>query len=125
MIHPYLCVGLGGAIGAICRLFLTRILPPHLCGLPLPVLFINSLGGFFMGMLVSWMASRGSVSPSLRFFFGPGFLGGFTTFSAFTADLSLLLHNQNYLTALVSGALNVLLSLLAFWGGSKLLCVFR
>jgi len=49
-----------------------------------------------------------------------GLLGGFTTFSAFSKESLLLLQQGRMGTCALYVALSVILSILAVWGGSKL-----
>jgi fluoride exporter len=78
-----LLVALGGAAGSVAR-YLTvlgaaRILP----GFPVGVMAANILGSFLIGVLASVLTGpRAGLSPLLVV----GFLGGFTTFSAFSLD---------------------------------------
>ena len=75
-----------------------------------------------MGLLIGWLAKQ--PHETLRLFLAVGVLGGFTTFSAFSLDLFLLLEKRDmaalglYLGGSVAGGL-VLFSLgyLAVRGG--------
>ena len=85
MIAPVLQVAVGGAIGAVMR-YLTGIGMVRLFGhtvFPLGALTVNVAGSFAMGLFVGLAAHRGltHLSP----FVATGILGGFTTFSAFSA----------------------------------------
>ena len=77
-------VALGGALGAVLR-YLTGIGMVRVFGhsaFPLPILTVNVVGSFLMGVFVVVAAHRGltHLSPLVM----TGFLGGFTTFSAFS-----------------------------------------
>jgi len=48
-----------------------------------------------MGVIVESLALRFQVSPEVRAFLVTGVLGGFTTFSAFSLDISLLLERKD------------------------------
>ncbi|ARB87973.1 fluoride efflux transporter family protein [Corynebacterium diphtheriae] len=74
-------VGLGAGLGAISRYQLSMLIDA-----PLALLGINLLGSFLMGWL----------RPNLLW--GTGFLGGFTSFSAF----ALLMFDGAYLYAAVT-----------------------
>ncbi|MFN3990568.1 MAG: fluoride efflux transporter CrcB [Erythrobacter sp.] len=90
-------VALGGAAGSVLRYHLGR-LAAHLAGpantFPWGTLGINILGSLAMGALLGWLAR--STTPgqaeTLRLLVGVGLLGGFTTFSTFSAELVTLLH---------------------------------
>ncbi len=57
MITQYIAVGLGGALGAITRVGLSKLLPLITVGIPFQLLFINSLGCFIMGILAQLTTS--------------------------------------------------------------------
>ena len=77
-------VALGGGMGAAARhlvgLASLRALGP---AFPYGTLIVNVLGSLLMGLLVEWLARRGTP---LRPLLAAGFLGGFTTFSTFSLD---------------------------------------
>ena len=85
MIGTLIQVALGGALGAVSR-YLTGIAALRLTGhgFPWGTLTVNVVGSFLMGLLVVGLAHLGGN----RFlpFLMTGFLGGFTTFSAFSLD---------------------------------------
>jgi len=88
-----LLVFLGGGIGAASRhgvnLAAARLLG---VGLPWGTIIVNIAGSLAMGLIVAWFAFRAGAgwSQHTRLFLTTGFLGGFTTFSAFSLDVALL-----------------------------------
>ena len=77
-------VGVGGLIGVLARYGITRA-TLHTDWLLWSTVGINVLGSFLLGLLVAedWF------SRDLREAVGVGFLGGFTTFSTFSAQVVL------------------------------------
>lgn len=77
-------VALGGAAGSVLR-YLTvlgaaRVFGP---GLPIGTVAVNVVGSFAIGVLAIWlMGPRAWAYPLLV----TGFLGGFTTFSAYSLE---------------------------------------
>ncbi len=111
MMNPFLQVAIGGATGALARYSVYRAIAWHGPGFPVATLVVNVLGSFAMGLLVTACAHRfgNHYAPLLL----TGFLGGFTTFSAFSLDaLTLWERGQGAGMALYVVA-SVLLSLLA------------
>ena len=82
-----LIVALGGAAGAASRhivgMWAMRLMGT---GFPWGTLAVNIAGSFAMGVLIEMLALRLQASNELRLLIATGFLGGFTTFSAFSLD---------------------------------------
>lgn len=76
-------VAAGGAAGSVAR-HLTVLAAARLApGFPWGVMAVNVLGSFLIGLLAfGLLHGRAPLSPLLI----TGFLGGFTTFSAFSLD---------------------------------------
>jgi fluoride exporter len=112
---------LGGAIGSGARhlvnISLTRALGP---AFPWATLTVNVVGSFLMGFLIDMIMRRFGGSPEMRTFLATGILGGFTTFSAFSLDISTLLARDEILTALIYVLASVAISLLALYAGLAL-----
>jgi CrcB protein len=83
---------LGGALGTGARHLLTvAAVWAFGVGFPWGTLGVNLLGSFLLGGLVQVSDATGTFSPALRLALGTGFLGGFTSYSAFihqTLDLA-------------------------------------
>jgi CrcB protein len=116
----YLLIGLGGAAGAIARVALTAILPSTFFGIPFPILAINVLGCFAIGILVELFVFVGHFPDYLRYLLIAGFLGGFTTFSTFALEFGFLYQKDFYFSAILYAALSVFLSLVFFFLGMKI-----
>lgn len=119
MIHTLLHVALGGALGA-CARYLTGLATLRLIGpgFPWGTLIVNVLGSFVMGLLVVALAHWGAnrMAPLLM----TGFLGGFTTFSAFSLDAMTLWERGDSLAAAVYVGGSLILSLGAIVAGVAL-----
>ncbi|MBN2479159.1 MAG: CrcB family protein [Parachlamydiales bacterium] len=120
----YLFVGLGGALGAILRVALSRFLPSFILNIPLKILCINVLGCFILGILTQILALHWQTSINMRHFLIQGFLGGFTTFSAFALEFGLLYEKGSYISAIIYATLSVVFSIIFFFGGLKIIKIF-
>ncbi len=116
----YIAIGLGGALGAMVRVAGAKILPTTIMGLPVYVLSINLIGCLILGLVIELMALHWSASGNMRYFLISGFLGGFTTFSAFALEFWLLYEKQRYMAAILYVTLSFFLSIGAFCIGTKI-----
>ena len=126
-LSSWMLVGLGGAVGAMLRFAVTRMLPAGgwpLGTWPVGTFAVNVLGGFAMGLLVGWLAARTAGGEAFRLLLGVGVLGGFTTFSAFSLDMVLMLERGDFALALGYALASVVLSVLALWAGLLLVRSF-
>jgi len=94
--YAFIAIGLGAAIGAWLRWGLGMLLNPVLPELPLGTLSANLVGGYLIGLAVAFFMHYPSLSPEWRLFAITGFLGGFTTFSTFSAETVTLLMRGQY-----------------------------
>ena len=109
----WLAVGGGAAIGAWIRWGLGVALNASM--LPMGTLVANLGGGLLMGMAMAYFAStsaQDTLQHTLRLLVMTGFLGGLTTFSAFSAEAFNFLQKQQYAWAAGHIASHVIGSLL-------------
>jgi len=113
-----LAVFCGAGSGACLRYGLGMWLNPLIGWLPLGTLAANLTGGFLVGVAVQSFAMTGAA-PIWRLAAVTGFLGGLTTFSAFSAEVAEHLdlgHWQHGLGLAMMHLLgSVLLTLLGFF----------
>ena len=96
----FLIVGFAAAIGAWLRWAIGYFLYVLYPGLPFGTLAVNLLGGFLMGMSIAYFqAVTTTLSEELKLFINIGFLGGLTTFSAYTSDIISLLQKGEVQTS--------------------------
>ncbi len=85
--NGFIVVGLGAAIGAWLRWGVGLWLNPVFPSLPLGTLTVNLIGGYGIGLVIAWFADHPGLPPEARLFLITGFLGGFTTFSTYSAEV--------------------------------------
>lgn len=109
----WLAIGLGAALGACLRAWLTRFNPSH-SWIPVGTLGANVLGGLLIGLAIVWFGRIGSgLSENMRLFVITGFLGGLTTFSTFSVEVFTYINEGRILAGLSLIGLHVGLTLLA------------
>jgi fluoride exporter len=116
-----LLVALGGALGSVCR-YLVNIASGRLFGLDFPAgtMIVNITGCFAMGVFIALLALRYGGSPQLRLFVAVGFLGGFTTLSAFAFDAVFLWERGALWSAILYVSASIILSLAGLVAGLSL-----
>ena len=113
-----IAIALGGGIGALGRHFLSSALAAILGSVfPWGIFVVNILGGLLMGLIVELGALKIDYSLETRVFLTTGLLGGFTTFSAFSLDASLLIERGDWMAAMLYVAGSALLSIVALFAG--------
>lgn len=116
-----LWVGAGGALGS-CARYLSFVVLGHYLGTAFPwgTLFVNILGSFVMGVLAELGALVWQPSQDVKLLLMTGVLGGFTTFSAFSLDVALLVERHDWTIAGLYVAASVLLSVGALFAAMAL-----
>ncbi|MEY3253224.1 MAG: protein CrcB [Pseudomonadota bacterium] len=80
-------VAAGAALGALARWGLSSALNGLFPQLPPGTLVANLVGGYGIGLAMALFAQAPQLPPEWRLFVITGFLGGLTTFSAFSAEV--------------------------------------
>ena len=114
----YFIVFLGGGLGAALRHGVNHASLAYLGpSFPYGTLFVNIVGGLLMGVLAELFLVKGGASLELRLFLTTGFLGGFTTFSAFSLDAALMWQRSDYAALGTYIVSSVLFSIVALFMG--------
>ena len=112
-----LAVGIGGAIGACLRFFVSQIIV-YEAGFPLATFIANCLGCFLLSYLLSGKLL--SAYPKIKLALTTGLLGSFTTFSTFSSETISLISDQLYGIAFVYVLLSAIGGLLLSFVGYRL-----
>ncbi|GHC80865.1 hypothetical protein GCM10007079_20130 [Nocardiopsis terrae] len=113
-------VSAGGALGALVRHGLDVLGPQSASGVSWTVLAVNVSGSLLIGLLMELIAHRRPGNRFVRPFWGTGFLGGYTTFSAYAMDVVSALERGAPQVALAYLALTLAGALTAAWAASSL-----
>ena len=108
-----LLIGLGGFFGAISR-YLFSILINPINNFPLATLIVNIFGCFFIGLLFGLNIG---LKDNFYYFFGIGFIGSFTTMSAFTLQSIQLTESNGFIASISYVLLTFLLTIIATIAG--------
>jgi CrcB protein len=115
-----LLVGTGSFIGGICRYLISTLIQSRSqTGFPYGTLLVNLAGCFVIGLLLGVM-EKTPLSNEWRFFLITGILGGFTTFSAFSAETFQLIKSGHTAMALLYVSASVLAGIALTFGGAWL-----
>ena len=110
-------VAIGGGIGAAMRYQTGRAMTqwlgaPIMGAFPFATLAVNAIGSLLMGLLAGWLVRSGAdTSEQTRLLLGAGVLGGFTTFSAFSLEMVMLIERGHYLFATLYAVLSFALGI--------------
>lgn len=117
MIKEILLVGVGGFAGSVLRYVVSTVMigSPASYLMPWGTLTVNASGSLLIGVFLA-VAGQGS----LYFLLIAGFCGGYTTFSAFSAELLYMVKAGNNVQAIIYIAASVLICLIAVWVGMTL-----
>lgn len=118
MIWKFACLALAGALGTLVRYgiagFVYRIKGTSF---PWGTLAVNLTGCFLAGLLFVLFENRWSVSGETRIFVLVGFMGAFTTFSAFMLETGELLRSAEWMYAASNVAMQNGLGFVALFAG--------
>ena len=107
-----------GILGVLSRYYQWLFLSSHFGSVfPVGTFCINLLGAFLIGIISVIATERALISKELRIGIMVGFLGGYTTFSAYCLEAVHLVEGKYYLCALLYFILSPMLGFLLTFGG--------
>ncbi len=110
-------VAIGGAVGSSLRYFISSIFKLLFPAYPLGTIFVNILGSFLIGLLISNVESKIYSEQFLKYFLIIGLLGSFTTFSAFSIEVLELYNDKKIFLAILYILVSVILCIIAAYSG--------
>ena len=114
-------IAVGGGCGSVARFLVAREME-RLFGsfLPYGTLIVNVLGSLALGWLATVFLARPEINIALRLGIAVGFLGAFTTFSAFSLESVQLMLNGAVWRAALNVAVNTVVCLSMCYLGMQL-----
>jgi CrcB protein len=111
-------IAAGGALGAVAR-YLLNISPIANIfeRFPFPTFVINVLGSFLLGFLLILLTDRIAINDGVRMGIMVGFLGAFTTFSTFEAEIYGLVRERAFAASIVYMFLSVVVGFIGLLAG--------
>jgi fluoride exporter len=117
-----LLVAAGGAAGCVLRYATALLVAPQTITWRFLVatFVVNVLGCLIAGLVIGLAETRAFLTADVRIVLFTGFLGGFTTFSAFGVETVSLLEKGELLVAIGYVGLSVLCGLAALWAAVRI-----
>jgi len=118
MIKQVLLIGCGGFIGSVARYYVSKLnLSYEFYAIPLGTLAVNIIGSLIIGFLTGIAEKSPIMNADLRLLLMVGLCGGFTTFSSFTNENLMLMHNGQVFSIFLYTGLSILLGFIAVYLG--------
>lgn len=105
MLHSILAISVGASLGAVSRWLLGLSLNTLFPAIPPGTVAANLIGGYLIGVALAVFAAAPNLAPEWRLLIITGFLGGLTTFSTFSAEVTTLIQQGRF--ALAATAITV------------------
>ena len=117
----YAWIVAGAVVGAPLRYFVgSHVTSPTWGGFPFGTLLVNLTGCLAIGLLLGFAEARDTLSREARLLLVTGFLGSYTTFSAFGWETYDLARSDEMLRSVVYVLASVTLGIVAVWAGANL-----
>jgi len=113
-------IGMAGLFGTLCRYALSTVVDGRSNSLfPYGTMAVNLVGCFIAGFLFPLM-EQAAIAPDLRLAVFTGFLGGFTTFSAYGLQTVVLANGGMLTMAVVNVLVSNVAGLAMVWVGGSI-----
>ena len=111
---------LGGAAGALLRVWLGVTFATTPGDWPWTTFVINITGSFVLGYVATRLQERLPQSTYLRPLLGTGFCGAYTTFSTMQVEILRMLDRDRYGLAIAYAVTSIVCGYLAIWTASAM-----
>jgi fluoride exporter len=110
----------GGAAGALLRVWLVQAFTGSASGWPWVIFTINITGSFALAYFATRLQERLPQSTYRRPLLGTGFCGAYTTFSTMQVEILKMLDSDRFVLASGYALVSVTAGYLAIWTGTAL-----
>jgi len=97
----YIYIAIGAAVGAMLRHYLNVLFNPMNKLFSSGILVSNILGACLIGVVLAYISENNNLDENTKIAITTGFLGSLTTFSAFSAEIFVLLQNSKFILAAI------------------------
>ena len=104
-------------MGSSFRFIISNFLKNYFSYFPVGTLFVNVLGSLCIGILASYLFNKEISLEIIKYFLIIGFLGSFTTFSAFSIETIDMFKNGKIFMSFTYIFLSIFLSIFAAYIG--------
>ena len=104
-------ISIGASLGALLRWFFGLWLDAMPSVMSMGILASNLVGGYLIGIAVGFFSMHADLPPQWRLFIITGFLGGLTTFSSFSAEVTKMIQYGQISAALSTVSIHLIGSL--------------
>ena len=111
MLNSILAISIGASLGAVMRWALGLLLDSMSTVLSLGTVAANLVGGYLIGIAVAFFTAHSDIPPQWRLLVITGFLGGLTTFSSFSAEVTGMIQDGQVGVALSTVLIHLIGSL--------------
>jgi CrcB protein len=116
-----LFIFIGGGLGSVTRYSIGKFIQENVDKtFPFGTLGVNVLASIVLGIFVGMVEVKSLTNPNYTALIAIGFCGGFSTFSTFSNDTLQLIQQNRILEAFSNIFLNVILCIIATFGGITL-----
>ena len=112
MLNSIKAISLGASLGAILRWVLGLLLDSWSVAMSVGTIASNLIGGFLIGIAIAFFSGHPDLTPQWRLLIITGFLGGLTTFSSFSAEVTRMIQEGQLGIALSTVSIHVIGSVL-------------
>jgi CrcB protein len=121
LLQKYLLIAAGGALGSIARYFLGSTVSDRMgTRFPFGTLIVNLTACIIIGFSATYLARRVDLNPAWRYLIPVGFIGAFSTFSAYEWETFATLRTGAFIQGAIYAFGSLILGLVAVWFGSRL-----